>query len=222
MPVKLMSLEEAAAFLMMEPKELRALATSGEIPCIYQGSRMLFEHGELDTWYSNRLVTHQPVKHQEYAKMVPEEMSLEKYCRPELMEPCLQGKTKPAILRSLAKLAENAGMLYDPEEFLENIREREEVSSTAMAEGIALVHPQKRDEYTCVEPFVAIAKSQTPVFFGEPNGVPTDIFFLICSPDSTEHIQILGKVCQKAANPRFLGSIRNASTPNEMMDAVRE
>ena len=72
MPVKLMSLEEAAAFLMMESKELRALATSGEIPCIYQGSRMLFEHGELDTWYSNRLVTHQPVKHQEYAKMVPE------------------------------------------------------------------------------------------------------------------------------------------------------
>ena len=91
-----------------------------------------------------------------------------------------------------------------------------------MAEGIALVQPQKRDEYTCVEPFVAIAKSQVPVFFGEPNGVPTDIFFLICSPDSTEHIQILGKVCQKAANPKFLESIRNASTPNEMMDAIRE
>ena len=50
MPVKLMSLEEAAAFLMMEPKELRALATSGEIPCIYQGSRMPFAHGALDTW----------------------------------------------------------------------------------------------------------------------------------------------------------------------------
>lgn len=220
MPLKLMTLDDASAFLQIEQKELKALVTSGEIPCIRQGERMMFEHDELDNWYSNRLVNHIPVKHHDYAKPVPEEMRLADFCSVDTMETTLAGKTKPAILRALTQLAERSGLLYDPREFLENLQKREEVASTAMAEGIALVHPQTRDEYTCEAPFIAIAKTQKPVFFGEANGVPTDIFFLICSADPQEHIQILAKLCLAIANTKLLEALRDAETPEEMMAAI--
>lgn len=215
-----MTIEDASAFLQIEAKELRALVTSGEIPCIRQGERIMFEHDELDNWYSNRLVRHIPIRHCEYAKTVPDEMRIADYCRVETMETNLAGKTKPAILRALTELAERSGLLYDPKEFLDNIQKREEVASTAMAEGIALVHPQTRDEYTCEAPFIAIAKTSKPVFFGEENGVPTDIFFIVCSPDAQEHIQLLAKLCQAIAKGKLLNALREATSPDEMMAAV--
>lgn len=220
MPLKLMTLDEAAAFLQMEPKEVRALVTAGELPCIQQGARMMFEHDELDSWYSNRLVRHIPVKHREYAKPVPDGMRLADYCRLETMETSLKGKTKPAVLRALTELAERSGLLYDPKEFLENLQKREEVASTAMAEGIALVHPLSRDEYICEAPFIAIAKANPPVHFGEENGVPTDIFFLVCSANPEEHIQLLAKLCQAIVDGKFLSALRAAESPEEMMAAV--
>lgn len=215
-----MTIDDASAFLQIEAKELRALVTSGEIPCIHQGERMMFEHDELDNWYSNRLVRHIPVRHIEHARPVPEEIRLADYCRIETMETNLCGKTKPAILRALTELAERSGLLYDPKEFLENIQKREEIASTAMAEGIALVHPQTRDEYTCEAPFIAIAKTSKPVFFGEANGVPTDIFFVVCSADAQEHIQLLAKLCKAIENGKLLNALREAESPEEMMAAV--
>lgn len=221
MPVKLLSLEEAAAFLKMEPKEVRALVTSGELPCITQGARMVFEYSVLDNWYTNCLVNHLPIKRGRMPQNADQELRLADFCSVETMEPNLEGKTKPAILRSLTKLSECSGFLYNPDEFLENLRQREEVGSTAMAEGIALCHPQTRDEYTCEQPFIAVGKTAKPVFFGEANGVPTDIFFVVCSADSDEHIQMLGKLCTAIAGGKLLEALREAETPEEMMEAMQ-
>ena len=138
------------------------------------------------------------------------------------MDPALPAKTRPGVLRELTAMAERAGLLYDPAEFLEELQKREEAASTAMAEGIALVHPLARDEYICQEPFLAVAQAQNPVFFGAPNGIPTDLFFLLCSPTPEEHLQILAELCQRAETPNFLQGLRNAHTPQEMLDVFRE
>ena len=48
MPVKLLNLTDAARFLSMEEKELRAMAMAGEVPSVLQGARLMFEREELD------------------------------------------------------------------------------------------------------------------------------------------------------------------------------
>ena len=217
MSIRLWNLEETAAFLNLEEKEVRTLVTAGELPCVQQGSRMLFDPEEVDAWSSHRLIRRITLPPPPAPAHTGK--SLLDYCRPETMDPALPGRTKPAILKALTALAENAGLLYDPAEFLESLRKREDLSSTAMAEGIALVHPLTRDEYSCQEPFLAVARSQSPVFFGEPSGIPTDLFFLLCSPNPEEHLFILAQLCQLATQKEFLQTLREATTPQEMMAA---
>ena len=216
MALNLLSLKDAAAFLGMEPGELRQMAVCGEIPCVQQGERMLFEYGELDTWFTKRLVRHEPVKLCE-APVV----SLSSLCSVETMDCALPGKTKSAVLKSLTALAERSGLLYDPKEFEDELRKREEIGSTAMAEGVALVHPNRRDEYICEGPFVAIARSERPVFFGEADGIPTDIFFVVSSPDNLEHLHILARVCEILLKSNLLTALREAQSPEEMLAAVQ-
>ena len=136
MPVKLLNLSDAALFLHMDEKDLRAMAMGGELPCIRQGMRLMFEREELDNWYTHRLLHHLPLKQLARPPAEPS-LHLADYCRLETMSAALEGKTKPAILKALTALAERSGLLYDPSEFLENLRRREEISSTAMPEGSA-------------------------------------------------------------------------------------
>ena len=226
MAMRLWNLVETAAFLKLEEKEVMALATSGELRGIPQGNRMLFDPEEVDAWYSNRLIRRLPVHRKKPPRTgeayAAPRLSLADYCRLETMDPALPAKTRPGVLRELTAMAERAGLLYDPAEFLEELQKREEAASTAMAEGIALVHPLARDEYICQEPFLAVAHAQNPVFFGEPNGIPTDLFFLLCSPNPEEHLQILAELCQRAETPNFLQGLRNAHTPQEMLDVFRQ
>ena len=222
MPVKLLNLNDAAQFLQMDEKELRAMAMAGEVPCLQQGERLMFEREELDNWYTNRLLHHLPLKPAARKNSPPEGLKLADYCRVETMEANLQGKTKPAVLKALTELAECSGLLYDPAEFLENLRKREEIASTAMSEGVALVHPENRDEFLCEEPFVCIAKARTPVFFGEENGKPTDLFFVIAGPDDAQHLRLLSRICQLIATTTLLQKLREAETPEEMFEAIQE
>jgi mannitol/fructose-specific phosphotransferase system IIA component (Ntr-type) len=222
MALKLLNLGEAARFLGMEEAELRRMAVCGDIPCLQQGSRLMFEYSELDNWFTARLLRHQKVSLG--ANPAGDSMAgtMSRLCREETMCCGLPGKTKAAVLKALTDLAERSGLLYDPREFLEELRRREEISSTAMAEGVALVHPERRDEYICEAPFIAVARTQQPVFFGEAYVIPTDIFFVISAPDNLEHLHILAHVCQIIGNTKLLDELRSAATPDEMMDAIRD
>jgi mannitol/fructose-specific phosphotransferase system IIA component (Ntr-type) len=224
MSIKLLNLNEAADFLGMEPGDLRALAVCGDIPCVEHGSRMMFDYSELDTWFTFRLIRHKTTAQKSRRSSSGGNSmagTMSRLCTLETMSTALPGKTKAAVLKSLTELAERSGLLYDPREFLEELRRREEIFPTAMAEGVALVHPERRDEYICEAPFIAVARSERPVHFGEADGIPTDIFFVISAPDNTEHLKILSHVCRVIMESGLLDALRNAATPQEMLDAVK-
>ena len=50
----------------------------------------------------------------------------------------------------------------------------------------------------------------------------TDVFFLICSADDSQHLRTLARLSRLIAAPGFLDTIRSAESPSEVMAAVRE
>lgn len=228
MAIKLLNLEEAAAFLRMDPGQLRQMAVCGDIPCVYHGERLFFEHEELDNWFSRRLINHQPISGASNGKRKGNDNGfgadlppIYTFCSVETICADLPGKTKPAILRALTDLSEKSGLLYDPREFMEELKKREDVASTAMAEGVALVHPEQRDEYICEAPFIALGRTAQPIFFGNQDGVATDLFFVIAGPDNAFHLGLLARLCQLISTTPLLQLLREATDENDMYEALR-
>ena len=219
MPVKLLTLEEAAAFLHLEAGELRQMAVCGEIPSIQSGSRLAFDREEIDNWYTDRLIRRQKVRSDVGNIKAVSVPPLETLCRVETMATALPGKTRDAILRALAQLCEKSELLYDPHEFYEELKKREDVASTAMTGGVAICHPENRDEFLCEAPFIAIARSERPIFFGAPNGEPTDLFFVVAGPDDDLHLRIIAKLCERLITTDVVTRLREAATPEEMLAA---
>jgi len=218
----LLTLDEAAAFLRMSPQDLRAMTVAGELPCHRFGERLQFEQKELDLWLSQRLVeAGKAGRKLASGSKGGSDFSLLDYCRENCVSCHLPGKTKPAVLKALVELADGTGFLYNPDDLLEQLRQREEQGSTAMSSGIALVHPAERDEYLFEEPFLCLARAVQPVFFGETDGLPTDIFFLIASTDSDLHIKMLARICRLCELTNLLTDLRAAESSEEMLDALR-
>ncbi len=222
-----LSLEKTAELLQMDCKTLRTLAVAAEIPCVLQGSRYLFDADAVQNWYSHRLL--HPDK-SEKRDSLPASLSedllegtpITSLCRQEFMHPSLPGQSRSAILKALTELAETTGLLYDPKDLYERLRQREEEYSTAMSGGIAMPHPLVRDDFLFETPFVCIAKTPRPVFFGQADdGQGTDLFFLICCLESQQHLQTLGRVSLLCSRTSLPDDLRAAETSAEMYEALQ-
>lgn len=221
MPHKLLNLDNAALFLTITPKDLRAMAMAGEIPCCWQGERLMFEQAELDIWLSHQMVLQRnDTKSFTRQTHADTEVILADYLTPETVTDALPGKTRTAILKNLVGLAENSGLLYNPDDLFEQIKLREEHASTAMDNGIALVHPAERQEFMFEAPFLCLARAEHPIFFGEINGIPTDLFFLVACEDSNLHVKMLGKICLLCAETPLLSELRQAESPEKMLESL--
>lgn len=230
MPHTVMSLDEAAAYLHLDVSDVRALAVRAEIPFEKQGERLVFRRARLKAWASQRILglTGRPLAefHRRGATRAPgagpSGYQLTELSDPEYMEPILQGRSKAAVLRAMTAVAERTGLLYDPDDLLESLRQREELCSTGVEGGAAILHPRQHDPYTFEASFVCIGRTPMAIPFGAPDGGKTDVFFLVCCQDDRIHLHVLARLCLCCHATPLLQHLRAAASGREMFAALKE
>lgn len=224
-----MSIEEAAEYLRLDATDVRALAVRGDIPCEMQGERLVFRRGRLKTWAGQRILALHGKHLAEYHSrgsarhhdISPASAVITELSDPEFMEPLLQGRSKAAVLRAMTSVAEHTGFLYDPDDLLESLRQREDLCSTGIEGGAAILHPRHHDPYMFEDSFVCIGRSPSPIPFGAPDGGKTDVLFLVCCQDDRIHLHVLARLCLLSHTTTLLAHLRAAATGREMYEALR-
>jgi nitrogen PTS system EIIA component len=230
MPHSAMSLEEAAEYLHLGVGDVRALAVRGDIPCERQGERLIFRRGRLKIWCGQRILGLRGKHLAEYCRegnarqhdISAGAAVITELTDPEFMEPALPGRTKAAVLRAMTGLAERTGYLYNPDDLLGSLREREELCSTGIEGGVALLHPRHHDPYMFEDSFVCIGHTAAPIPFGAPDGSKTDVLFLVCCQDDRTHLHVLARLCLLSRTTTLLERLRTAATGREMFAALKE
>ena len=120
------------------------------------------------------------------------------------------------MIREMVALAEGTGLLYDPGDLLAGLGEREELCSTGIPGGAALLHPRQHDPYMFEDSFVCIGRTDRAIPFGSPDGRRTDLFFLICCQDDRIHLHALARICLLCQEGNLLPALRAAAGPDEM------
>ena len=120
-------------------------------------------------------------------------MRLASLTRPELIFPDLPAGNRDAVLRDLAERVAAQGLVNDPEELFQKLREREQLGSTGIGSGVAIPH--------CKLPglshgVVAVGMVPDGVDFGAADGKPVKLLFLVLSPSASpgEHLQVLATI----------------------------
>ena len=133
----------------------------------------------------------------------------------------LQSRDKKSVIREIAKLHDNTGVLTDYEGYVGALNAREEQSSTALEEGIAI--PHAKTEYV-KQPALAMGRSTEGIDYESMDGEPSHLFFMIAAPAGADntHIETLARLTQLLLDDDFRISLEKAETPDEVLDIINK
>jgi nitrogen PTS system EIIA component len=228
MPYRTFGIDEVARYLHLSRADVERLVKDQDIPFEKHGGRLVFRKVEIDAWASPRILglEGRPLAeyHQQTSKdtreIVPGEAIMPERVRPEFMEPALPAKTKASVLREMAAVAERTGRVCDPQALLKSLQAREELCSTGIPGGLALLHTRNPEPYLFEAPFIALGRTIQQIPFGAPDGQPTNLFFLIASADERMHLHTLARLCLMAQKTDLLADLRQVPDAGAMCDCI--
>lgn len=228
MPHTTFSISEVADYLHIPEADIRALVREKAIPFELKGDRPIFLRAEIDSWAMKRIMELPKEALDDYHKttsakahdlsqkhpIIPELMR-EEYIRPELTS-----KTVASIIRDMIDVSVQTGMVVYPQDLLRSIERREALCSTALPGGFALLHPQYHEPYMFDDSFITLGRTIQAVPFGSPDGLTTDLFFMICCQDDRIHLHVLARLCMMCQRTSLILELREAEDDAAMFSIL--
>lgn len=228
MPHRVMTVDEAAAYLHLPAARLTELARASELPCETRPGGPVFRRRDLDAWASqhilgmsrrNLVAYHQAAAHHVH-RLSRRHALMPDLITADRIAPALPSRTKPSALRDMAELADRTGLVGDLDGLRTSLDERERLCSTALAEGVALLHPRHHDPYLFLDSFIVLGRLSHPIHAGSQDGKPTDLLFLVCCQDDRLHLHTLARLCTMFMEANLPARLRAAADADAMAAAI--
>jgi|Deesub1362B_J571_1020462.scaffolds.fasta_scaffold00001_569 mannitol/fructose-specific phosphotransferase system IIA component (Ntr-type) len=146
---------------------------------------------------------------------------LDKYLSPGAILLDLRATTKQSVLEEMVDKLSNNKIIVNAKLILQELLQREELGSTALAEGIALPHALIPD---LSQPIIALGIHPQGINFGHPEGHLTYVFLLILGnkDDPGQQLRFLAHACRLIKETNFVKRVRRALTSQEALKVVQE
>lgn len=128
----------------------------------------------------------------------------------------LKATTKEEVLKEMTDLLYQDGVLENKEEFLNEIKKREEVSSTGFGNGVAIPHAKTK---SVVKPRVAVGISKKGFEFDSADGLPVHLIFMIAAGegDNDLHLRTLSSLAQNLMEDDYVNAILQSKNEKEVV-----
>lgn len=229
MPTQDFDTDSLARYLHVSPAQIQKLAERGNVPGRKIAGQWRFSRGEIHHWLEERIgaadesdLAHvQGLLDRAAPSHEQSTVALSELLLPEAIGIPLAARTRNSVIKEMVELAALTGHLWDSAEMAEAVQAREKLHPTALDNGVALLHPRRPLGDILAQPLVALGRTQSGIPFGSENGQMTDVFFLICSVDDSQHLRTLARLSRLISMPGFLPALRDAESAAEALSAVQ-
>lgn len=149
-------------------------------------------------------------------------MDIADVLKPERIKLDMKAASKEEALDELAELLMQSGALADKNSFLDDVYERERVSSTGIGNGIAI--PHGKSQYV-KETTVAIGRTNADLGWETFDDVPVKLVVLLAVDEADKtgvHVRLLSQMARKLASADTCQRLLQAQTPEEMIAIFSE
>lgn len=215
-----------AVYLHITPQQVEKLASRGKLPGRKVQGKWVFSFAEIHHWMEERmgLLEEDELEKVEKRNQAQSDLPLARMLQPESVAVPLRGRSKRSVIQEMVGLVAETGMLWDVDRMLEAILAREDLQSTAMPNGVALLHPRRPLANILGEPLLSLGVSHSGIPFGGHRGL-TDVFFLLASTDDRGHLRTLARLTRILQDDSFLPALReapDAASAKDVFDRAEE
>lgn len=219
---QILTLKEVAQYIKLNERTILKMAHNHEIPAKKIGNQWRFILSKVDEWLSQTVESVQTSDLDELIHSTPQIIPISRLFSPDLMDLNLTSTTKELVLDELSLIPVKAGLIQDNTEFLDGIRKRESLMTTALSNGIAIPHPRYPVEGLFEQPRVLFGRSLKGIEFGEIDGNKSHLFFVICAPNEVTHLRLLAKLGRLFRVPDIKQRCMALESPDDVMRLMLE
>ena len=148
-------------------------------------------------------------------------MLLQELINESLINVDLRAKAKDAVIEEMVDLLTKEGIIGNKHEFIDVIKRREHIESTAIGDGIAIPHGRSSEVKRLS---VAFARSKEGVDFSSLDKKPVHLIFMIAAPQEArkEYLQAVAKIARLLKSNVMKERLLKADKPSKVMDILKE
>jgi mannitol/fructose-specific phosphotransferase system IIA component (Ntr-type) len=146
----------------------------------------------------------------------------------ELLSPAtialdLKSADRDAVLNELVNQIPQLAARPDARQtLLRALREREQLHSTGIGDGIALPHARNALVGLVDEAIVVFGRHNGGIPYDAIDSVPARLFFLLVAPTVTQHLAILARLSRLLRDPKLRQNLLTADRVEGVLALVRE
>ena len=211
MAKKFLSRSDAAKKLKVSEKVIQEMINSNVFESKLVGKNVKIDEDSLNEWLEN--LTENDEKLLALKRVI---CHFEEYMRPENIFLEFEAENKYDAIRVLSEKAKDLKLVRDARWLYEVVVAREELISTAIGNGVALLHPRHLHPSKIKTPSILFGRSKDPVDFDAPDNKPVNIFFMLLLHNDKQHLFSLSYISKLIINPEILASFSSAVNKEEI------
>jgi nitrogen PTS system EIIA component len=134
----------------------------------------------------------------------------------------LRGRRRDDVLLELIEhIPALHGRPADQQRLLEALKEREELCSTSVGDGIAIPHARNALIGLVDRPVIVFGRKSAGLPFGSVDGSLVRLFFLVVAPNVTLHLQTLARLSRLLRNPQVHQGFLSAESVSRVLSLIR-
>ena len=147
-------------------------------------------------------------------------MKIRDLLKPEAIVINAATDSKDDAIEALINLHDKVGNLNDKEAYRRSILKREEESTTAVGEGIAIPHAKSDAVKT---PGLTALTIPAGIDYGAPDGAPSNLLFMIAAPvDGDLHLEVLARLMTLLMDMDLRKALLSTDSPEHFLDCLNE
>jgi nitrogen PTS system EIIA component len=209
---------EAAKSLGISEHALERWIRQGSIPYQWINEKIVFRKSRLKEWADSHNMAWMEAPPPK-AVSSPETVSLSgAICRGGVY-PGVSGAGVADVLKSAANAIQLPEEI-DRQQLLKRLLERETLASTGIGSGAAVPHPRVPLKTAFPEPSIFVCFLETEIDYKAVDGAPVFVLFLMLSPSTKTHLQMLARLGYCLRDKSFIKFLRNTPDLNALCKRI--
>jgi excisionase family DNA binding protein len=212
---KLFSVADAAKYLKVSDSVVLEMINTGVFKEQKSGKTVKVDKNDIDEWLSNL-----NENEEQYLAMKRTICRFQDYFKVENIILDFEADNKYEAIAVMSKKAKDLKLVRDHRWLYEVVVAREELVSTAVGEGVAMLHPRHMHPTKIKTPSILFGRSVQGVEFDAPDNKPVNLFFMLLLHNDMQHLFSLSFISKFLRFEENIQTLANANTPEEIMACI--
>jgi len=212
---KLITIQEAAEYLKLSESSVIEMLDNGVLKKGGRGKTIKVDKNEIDIW-----LTKLNPKEEETLAIKRIICHFQDYFKIENIFLDFEADNKYAAISTMSKKARDLKIVSDYRWLYEVVVAREELVSTAIGKGVAMLHPRHMHPNKIKEPTILFGRSVEGVEFDAPDDLPVNLFFMLLLHTDKQHLFSLSFITKFLMHEKNLKLLSEAKSVDVVYKAI--